>query len=71
MHLSFSLYLFVVFEGLELYILNTEKFGFIVKAKTYKDFSHAVRSFLNFKLKTIGTVKIPNNFLLYLGMLVD
>lgn len=41
------------FAELDIYVLNIEDFGYSVKTQEYDDMAHAVRSFVNFKLKTL------------------
>ena len=47
-------YVFVLIAGAGMFVLNTEKFGYIVKPELFHTAEEYTNHFVNFKLKTLG-----------------
>ena len=52
-HVSYPIY-----TGVDMYILNTDFFGYIMQTEEYEDINEASQSFFEFKLRTLGKLLV-------------
>ena len=45
-----------MYTGVDMHILNTEFFGYIMEEVKYKDINEASRKYFKFKLETLGKI---------------